>query len=327
MTFVQRLTIHLVLIAGAVFMCFPFAWMVLTSLKDPKEILHPEVVLPRQRTYLKLKTSYDTVKEIEVQVLGRQSGGLRVRHVAGAMYGKEEVAQQADVITRRFHWQNYASAWSRGKGVTFTEYLANSFLVSAATTLGNLVTSLLAAYAFAFMNFPAKNALFALMLALMMVPQQVLLVPDFLIVKELGWYNSYWALIVPWTAGVFGIFLLRQFFLTLPRDLWEAALIDGCSRLGFLYRILVPLSVPPLVTLAIFSFLSTWNALIWPLVVVDRPELFTVQVGLASFTNEAGTRWELLMAASTISILPLVLMYFVAQRQFIEGIAGTGIKG
>jgi multiple sugar transport system permease protein len=160
-----------------------------------------------------------------------------------------------------------------------------------------------------------------------MVPQQVLLVPDFIVVHQLGWYNTFSALIVPWTAGVFGIFLLRQFFLTLPRDLYEAAMIDGCSRLGFLFKILVPLSIPPILTMSIFTFLTSWNSLIWPLIVTDKPDVYTIQVGLASFTGEAGTRWELLMAASTISILPLVILYFLAQRQFIEGIAQTGIKG
>jgi len=327
MSLFQRLLVHSILLAGAFLMCFPFVWMVLTSFKDPKEILQPDVLIPRERTYLKVETVYDVQKEIEVRVLSRDRDGVLVRHAAGVLFGREERVAPERLITRRFHWQNYSKAWRTGKGATFTDYLINSFLVATLTTVGNLLTSMLAAFAFAFLNFPLKTPLFALLLATMMVPEQVLLAPNFLIIKELGWYNTYSALIVPWTAGAFGIFLLRQFFLTIPRDLWEAAVIDGCGRLRFLWQILIPLSIPPLVTVAIFSFLGTWNALIWPLVVIDRPELYTIQVGLASFTSEAGTRWELLMAASSLSILPLVVLYFLAQRQFVEGIAQTGIKG
>jgi multiple sugar transport system permease protein len=128
-------------------------------------------------------------------------------------------------------------------------------------------------------------------------------------------------------AGAFGIFLLQQFFQAIPRDLHDAAVVDGCSRFGFLWRILIPLSVPPILTLSIFTFLSSWNSLLWPLIATDSPGLRTVQVGLSFFSQESGTRWELLMAASTFSILPLVVLYFVFQRQFIQGIAHTGLKG
>lgn len=327
MSLSYRALTHVMLILGAFFMTFPFIWMVLTSLKDPKEILHPEVLVPRARTYLRIETSFDTVKEIEVEVKREEGQGVLVRHVAGATYGRTEVVPRERLIHRRFQFQNYKTAWSRGKGVTFSRYMLNSFVVAILCTLGNVATSLLAAYAFTFFHFPFKNLLFSLLLITMMVPQQVLLVPDFLIVKDLGWYNTYWALFMPWVAGVFGIFLLRQFFLTLPKDLYEAAMIDGCSRLGFLVKILIPLSIPPIITMSISVFLGTWNALIWPLTVVDKPEFYTIQVGLSFFTNEAGTRWELLMAASAISILPLVILYFFAQKQFIEGIAQTGIKG
>jgi multiple sugar transport system permease protein len=327
MTWSRRILIHSLLIFGALLTCFPFVWMVLTSLKDPKEVLHPEIWVPRERSYLISTTTFGTEKETEVSVLSESGATARVRYQAGALFGKEDTVPKEKIVQRRFHWQNYVTAWNRGRGVTFTRYMWNSFWVSAVTTLGNIVTSLLAAYAFTYFEFPFKAGLFALLLGTMMVPQQVQLVPDFLIVSAMGWYNSYWALIVPWTVGVFGIFLLRQFFMTLPKDLYEAAMIDGCSRFGFLMKILLPLSGAPLATLTIFSFLANWNALLWPLVVTDRPEFYTIQVGLASFTSEAGTRWELLMAASTISILPLVIFYFFAQKQFIESIAQTGIKG
>lgn len=325
----DKLTIHALLMIGAFFMTFPFVWMVLTSLKDRREVLHSDIVVPRARTYVNVDFGF-VKRDIEVEVVKREENGVLVRHVAGASYGRKEVVAPDKVLTRQFHWDNYKTAWNRGetgREVTFSRYMINSFVVALLCTIGNVVTSLLAAYAFTFFVFPFKNLLFSLLLITMMVPQQVLLVPDFLIVKDLGWYNTYWALFMPWVAGVFGIFLLRQFFMTLPKDLYEAAMIDGCSKLGFLFRVLLPLSVPPIITMSISVFLSTWNALIWPLTVVDKPEFYTIQVGLSFFTNEAGTRWELLMAASAISIAPLVVLYFFAQKQFIEGIAQTGIKG
>jgi multiple sugar transport system permease protein len=319
-------------------MTFPFAWMVLTSLKHPTEVFDASQWVPKRRLFVSNEEFPGKFKDVEVDVLGPAAGpgkpdpgkpgspGLRVRYKAGQRLDEEEVVDQERVRPRRLHFENYATAWGSGDQ-SFGRYITNSFVVALLTTIGQLVTSLLAAYAFVFFAFPLKEVLFSVLMITLMVPQQVLLVPDYLIISSLGWINSYLALIVPWTAGVFGIFLLRQFFLTLPKDLYEAALIDGCGRLGFLFRVLVPLSVPPLVTLAIFSFLGNWNALIWPLIVTNEARYYTVQVGLAQFATEAGTRWDLMMAASCISILPLVMLYFVAQRQFIEGIARTGIKG
>ena len=325
----QKITVHLLLMLGAFFMTFPFVWMVLTSLKDRREVLHSEIVVPHERTYVNVDFGF-IKRDIEVDVLKQGENGWLVRHVAGASYGRQEVVPPEKVIRKQFHYGNYVTAWNRGetgREVTFSRYMFNSAVVAVLCTIGNVITSLLAAYAFTFFHFPFKNLLFSLLLITMMVPQQVLLVPDFLIIKDLGWYNTYWALFMPWVAGVFGVFLLRTFFMTLPKDLYEAAMIDGCSRVGFLFRVLIPLSVPPIITMSISVFLSTWNALIWPLTVVDKPEFYTIQVGLSFFTNEAGTRWELLMAASAISIAPLVILYFFAQKQFIEGIAQTGIKG
>ena len=160
----------------------------------------------------------------------------------------------------------------------------------------------------------------------MMVPGQVLLIPDYIILAHLGWLDTYKALVVPWLAGVFSIFLLRQFFMTLPDDLWDAAQIDGAGRWLFLWRVAVPLSVPVLITTGIFTFVATWNSLLWPLVVTSRPEMRTLMVGLQVFTNEAGGEIHLLMAASTFCILPVLALFFVFQRFFIEGIARSGLK-
>jgi len=159
-----------------------------------------------------------------------------------------------------------------------------------------------------------------------MIPQQALLVPDYVILANLRWLDTYLALIVPFTASVYSVFFFRQFFMTLPRDLYEAAVVDGCSHFGFYFRILLPLSRPPMLTLGIFSFLGSWNSFLWPLIVTNSTELRVLQVGLAYFLSEAGTEWGLLMAASTFSIIPLVIGYLIVQKRFVENQAMTGLK-
>jgi multiple sugar transport system permease protein len=159
-----------------------------------------------------------------------------------------------------------------------------------------------------------------------MVPGEVLLIPNYVLLARLGWLDTYYALIVPWLASVFGIFLLRQFYLSLPQDLFDAARIDGAGYLTQLFRIALPLSLPGLVSYGIFTFLGAYNALLWPLIVTQSPEMRTVQLGLQAFVSEAGSDYGALMAASTFVILPVILGYFVAQRQFIQGIARSGLK-
>ncbi|HPJ71940.1 MAG TPA: carbohydrate ABC transporter permease, partial [bacterium] len=187
-------------------------------------------------------------------------------------------------------------------------------------------TSALAAYAFARMRFRFKEGLFMILLATMMVPKQVILIPDYAILSSLHWINTYYVLIVPFIAAVFGIYFLRQHFETLPQDLFDAASIDGCSQLRTLFQIVLPLSKGVLITVSLFTFIMTWNSLLWPLVMTNTPEMRPLQVGLAVFNQESGTEWELLMAASTFSILPLLAIFFLAQKQFIEGITRSGMK-
>jgi len=326
----QHILVHTILLAGALLVCFPFIWMVLTSLKHGSEVLETGQWLPLPRTFIEQDQEYGPPKPVEVEVLSEMANFTEVKVLEGRDRNTRIKIEPDRLVHERWHVGNYGSAWNKGGGTgqaTFGWYFFNSFLVAVITTLGNVVTSVLAAFALTFFEFSGKGMLFTIMLMTMMVPQQVLLIPDYLLVNHLGWINSYPALIVPWCAGVFGIFLLRQFFMTFPRDLYEAATLDGCSRVGFLFRIVIPLSMPPILTISIFTFLASWNALIWPLVVATRDDYFTIQVGLASFVTEAGTRWELLMAASAISIIPLILLYFIAQRHFIEGIATSGLKG
>jgi ABC-type glycerol-3-phosphate transport system permease component len=219
---------------------------------------------------------------------------------------------------------NYAQAW---REVPFPRYFLNTVLISSAVVLGTLITSCLAAYAFAKFRFPGRETLFMFFLSMMIVPQAVYLVPSFIILSKLGWVDTYMALTVPWLAQIFSIFLLRQQFRTIPDDYYDAALIDGCSRLGFLWRVLVPLSRPTLITIGLFALLGSWNTFIWPLIMTNSDKLRPIQVGLSYFAQEQGTEYGLMMAAATFCVAPVVVVYFLAQKQVIESYAKSGIKG
>jgi len=239
--------------------------------------------------------------------------------------GTEAMAYPPTWWPRAAQWQNYPEAWNKPE-VGFGRYYWVSSYTAVATTIGTLFTSILAGYAFAKMRFVGKNLFFYIVLATLMVPGQVLIIPDYIILAKLQWLDTYKALIVPWLASVFSIFLLRQFFMTVPDDLWDAAQIDGAGRWRFLWMVMVPLSVPALITSAIFNFINQWNSLLWPLVVTSSAEMRTLMVGLQVFTSDSGSEFHLLMAASTFCILPIVIGFFLLQRFFIEGIARSGLK-
>ncbi len=236
----------------------------------------------------------------------------------------ESVAIPPTMWPTKWEWTNFTEAW---RAAPFPRYFLNTVIMAVGSTLGTLITGVLAAYAFARMRFFGKDIIFIMFLATMMIPFEVTLIPDFLIIRALRWYNTYTALIVPWTASVFAIFLLRQFFMTLPKELYEATILDGGTHFQFLYRVAIPLAIPALITVAIFSFLGSWNSLLWPLIVTSSPHLRPIQVGLSAFQSEAGSYYNLLMAGATLAILPIVILFLIAQKQFVEGIARSGIKG
>jgi multiple sugar transport system permease protein len=221
------------------------------------------------------------------------------------------------------HWDNFSQAWN---GSPFPRWLVNSTIVSVTCVVSNLVLCSLAGYAFARLRFPGNKILFIGILATLMVPFQVVMIPTLLIVKHLGLVNTLPALIVPNLVTPFGIYLLRQFFLTLPVELEEAAMIDGASRFRILRSILLPLMGPPLSTVAVLTFLSVWNDFLWPLVVTSSPNTMTIQLGLATFQSAHFTNWPLLMAATLMSQLPVMLLFLAGQRFFVSSIANTGIK-
>lgn len=233
--------------------------------------------------------------------------------------------------TRRFppglpsslHWSNFSSAW---KESPFAHWMINSAIVTVTCVVSNLVLCSLAGYAFARIHFVGSRILFVVILGTLMVPFQVLMIPTLLIVKDLGLVDTLPALIAPNLVTPFGIYLLRQFFLTLPVELEEAAIIDGAGRFRVLTRILLPLMGPPLSTVAILTFLSVWNDFLWPLVVTSSPQTMTVQLGLATFQSAHFTNWPVLMAGTLMSQLPVLLIFLAGQRYFVSSIATTGIK-
>ncbi len=234
------------------------------------------------------------------------------------------------VLPRVAQWSNYQEAWT---GANFKDFFANSVIIAVITISGQVIFSTLAAYAFARMKFPGKNFLFTLMLATLMIPEAVTWIPNFITVTWLGrvgpipWINNWPALTVPFMASAFSIFLLRQFFAQIPSELWDSAQIDGAGHLRFLIQIVLPLAKPALLTVILFTFIGSWNALAWPILVTTDPEWRPISYGLSSFLDEAGAQVHFQMAGSVITVLPILILYLFVQRQFTEGIATTGLKG
>jgi ABC-type glycerol-3-phosphate transport system permease component len=287
--------IHAVLLTGVVVVAFPFFWMVVTGLKSGTEA--------------------------------------------------QNMTDMA-ILPREWHWENFTIAWSK-TAHGFWVYFRNTFLVAGTVTAGVVVTSLLAGYGFARIDFFGKRVLFVLFLATMMVPFEVVLVPNYMTVNWMkGGFRralvalfgpaaaapgatmaAFGALTIPWMANVFSIFLVTQFFRQLPEDYFDAAKLDGCGHRQFVWHVGAPMVMPALVTAGLFSFLGSWNALLWPLVVNSPDELPVIQVGLATMVIEENEGFHLLMAASTYAILPVIVLYLLAQRKFIEGVTGSGLKG
>ena len=232
------------------------------------------------------------------------------------------------LIPSEFRWSNYAAAFQE---VSFARHYLNTISIVTIAVTGNAVTAAMCAYGFARLAAPGRDRVFAVFLATMMLPPQATMIPVFLFFQKLGWIDTYYPLLVPafLSGGAFNVFLLRQSFLTIPKDLEEAGLIDGCSRLGILWRIIVPLSRPALVTVCIFAFMWHWNDFITPLVYLHDQEKFTLALSLNLFKGMyvARTPWGPLMAASTMVVAPVIVLFSVLQRHFVQGITLTGLKG
>jgi multiple sugar transport system permease protein len=246
-----------------------------------------------------------------------------------------------------WRWQNYIEAWyPYGRPATsgvfwddvhallfdkesFWWYLGNTLVVTSLTTLGVVLSAAAVAFGFARLKFPYRNQLFVVVVGTMMVPAQVTMIPTYILFAKIGWTNSWLPLIVPaWLGGgAFNIFLLRQFFMGIPHDLDEAAKIDGCSTFGIFWRIMLPLSLPALVTVSVFAIVYNWNDFMGPLIYIQDSSKFTLALGLNQFRSLAGDKTNLMMAAATVVLLPILVLFFVGQKYFIQGVATTGLKG
>jgi multiple sugar transport system permease protein len=293
------------LLAGAFFMGYPYIYMFGNSLKTRFEFASDKASVWPERVWAKVTTG-DRLQG---------TGDSRQDRTAGP---------PAPPAGEWSLWKNYSDALTFGRvGI----YLRNSFFYALVGTIVQLVFDLLAAYAFARMTFKGRDLLFGLVLSTMMLPPAVLLVPQFLVAKDLGMVDTFIGVIAPGAAGAFGIFMLRQFFMNIPVDLENAARIDGCSDFGILWRILVPLAKPALITLGLFIFLGTWNSFVWPLVILSDWNMYPLTVGLSLFREESTADWPRIFAASVMGSVPLVVLFLVAQRYLIGGIALSGMKG
>lgn len=227
-------------------------------------------------------------------------------------------------IPRPFVLANYAEAWELAK---FNLFFRNSAIVTLLTTAGQLVTCSLAAFAFARLEFPGRDQIFLIYLATMMIPTQVTLIPLYLLMKQFNWIDTFSGLIVPGIFSAYGTFMLRQFFLGIPKSLDESAVIDGCGYFRIYWQILLPLSKAALATQAVFCFMWQWNNLLWPLVMTNTDAHRTLTVGMQLFKGQYSIAWNLLMAGSVISVIPILILYVFLQKYFVEGIAMTGMKG
>jgi len=221
-------------------------------------------------------------------------------------------------------WGNYARAF---EVAPFDRFFINSVIVTIIGTIGELITTVLASYAFARMKFWGKDILFAILLGTMMVPGEVLLIPNFVTMSRLNLLDTLHAIYLPWVASVFSIFLIRQFFMSVPKQLSYAAKVDGCSEFKFLWYVMIPLAKPALITMTLLTVINSWNAFTWPMLVTFTRDTRTLPIGLAMFRSEAGTFFELIMAASVVTVLPMVILFVILQKYVVAGVAKSGIKG
>jgi len=280
-----------VLLVGAVTMLAPLLWMLSTSLKTPNQVFAvPPVWVPSPPQW------------------GNYSKAWAVSGIFASEY--------------------WSLLWIRIQGITFSTYAWNTLVITVLSCTGTTLSSALVAFAFARLRFPGRDTLFILCLATLMVPGQVTMIPSFILFKTLGWYDTIYPLVVPafLGGGAYNIFLMRQFFMTIPYELDEAAKIDGCSNLGLFWNILLPLCKPALATVSIFSFVYNWNDFLNPLIYLDSNANKTLALGLTNFVSLYGQDYHLLMAASLLISIPIIVMFLAGQQHFIKGVVTTGLK-
>jgi multiple sugar transport system permease protein len=323
---IRKTFIYIALIACGLFMIVPFVWMISTSLMSQAEFNKGEAIFIPKEDYDILASSNPIQKVIVVE---RQGDSTLVHYLNSEDKIVREYVKVPSVTVKHIHkaisikWENFIKAFRK---VPFARYFANTLYVSFLSLFGVLITSAFAAYAFSRMEFRGREMIFLIFISMVMVPEPIYLISSYVLLDKLHWLDTYKGLIIPWCVNVFTVFLFRQHFKSLPKELFDAATIDGCSTFGILRRIILPLSKPVIATASVFSLIGSWNSFMWPLVMTDSPEKRLLQVGLSYFNAEASAQTTLLMAASTFSILPILLLFFLAQKQIIESTAKTGLK-
>ncbi len=308
---------YVALSLGGVTFVLPLLWMLSTSLKAPGAVFaYPPEWLPRKGATKQIDLRFDNYpKAWNALTLRRPWMAVSVPYaVRFSLAGR--TIQIGPVQFPGFHIRS-----------AFAAFYLNSLLVAICVTIGEVFTSSLAAYAFARLHFPGRDKLFLGYLGTLMVPYVVTMIPVFILLRLLHLIDTYAALIVPVMFSAYGTFLLRQFFLTIPTELEDAARIDGCSKWGIYTNVILPLSKPALATLTTFVFLSNWNSFMWPLIVIQSPEKRTLPLGLYAFMGQYTTDWTLLMAASLMVMAPVLLVFVLGQRYFVKGIVMSGLKG
>jgi ABC-type glycerol-3-phosphate transport system permease component len=329
---------YLLLLAGAALFLLPFLWMLSASFKQFERVFDfPPSILPRQEERIKLGQQEYAValyapkqgaRAVRVAVLHKRLGRASVRFLQGTLKDRTisvpEGRLKASMIVK-FRWANYTEAWT---SAPFNRFLINTLIVTISCIIGEILSCTLVAYSFARLRWPGRDVLFVVVLATMMLPRPVTMIPVFLLFRTFHWINTLLPLIVPTYFAVSGfyIFLLRQFLLTIPFELEEAARVDGASSFTILWRIMVPLCKPILAAIAVFAFIANWNEFLTPLIYLSSIEKQTLALGLRVFQGTYGSYLNLLMAASTVVLLPVLVIFFIAQRYFVRSITLTGMK-
>lgn len=327
---------YLYLIVGTLLMFGPVVWLVMSSFKPLEGIYEfPPTFLPYKAETVEVK-GYDqplplydvTMADGTVRRLAQISQvGIGARMIDPAAPDAKPIDikldQRSPVKSVYFEWENYTGAVTK---FPFLTYLGNTVFVTIMATLITLLINSMAAFALSKYQFRGRDAIFLLIISTLMVPVSVILIPAFLVLAKVGWTNNLWGLIIPGAATPTGVFLLRQYMLTIPDDLLQSARIDGASEWRIYSQIILPLTGPALAVLAIFSVMWRWNDFLWPLIVVNRTELFTLQVGLNAFQGELNQQWNYILAMTVLTLLPITIVFAFLEKYITTGIATTGMK-
>jgi multiple sugar transport system permease protein len=345
--FLKSVVSHTAIIFVGLFFLIPFLWMVLTAFKSSQDVFHtPPRWLPYDNLTVEVGGEQLALYNVHTEDGVKQLAAVKIVEGVGTFVDPADPSQVMEfeiqqgttkiaepIMHISFNWRNFPDAMERGSrpgiGASFWVYFKNSLLISFLAIIGTLLSNTPVAYAFARIKFPGRDLLFVIILSTMMLPYQVTMIPIYLFFNDfLGWGNSFLPLIVPtFFANAYDVFLLRQFFRTIPEEMCDAARVDGASEWQIFTRIVLPLSVPVLATVSVFTFLWAWNDFTGPLLFLTSPKNFTMALGLQDFQSQRTMIWNQLMAASVVFTVPIIIAFFFAQKTFIQGIKLTGSKG